>query len=213
MEELDLLKKNWNKTENFPKVSEEKIYAMLHKNSSSAVKWIFIISLIELSFGIIVGLFLSLTKKEDENIKMIKEMGLYHFYQASSVLMYIIIFYFIYQFYLNYRKVSTTDNVKKLMATILQTRKTVQNYIIFNLIFGAVFIGIFFSYGVISGIKKYSLDHHKEVSITINALGVIAVIIIVSIITVFLWLFYKLIYGFLLKRLKKNYQELEKIEY
>lgn len=213
MEELDLLKKSWNKTENFPKVSEEKIYAMLHKNSSSAIKWIFIISLIELSFGIIVGLFMSLTRKEDENLKMIKEMGLYQFYQVSSILMYIVIFYFIYQFYLNYKKVSTTDNVKKLMETILQTRKTVRNYIIFNLFFAAIFIGIFFSYGVINGIKKYALDHHREVSITINALGVTAVIIVVVIITVLLWLFYKLIYGFLLKRLKKNYHELEKIEY
>ena len=213
MEELDLLKKNWNKTENFPKVSEEKIYAMLHKNSSSAVKWIFIISIIELSFGIVVGLIMSLTNKEDDNLNMIKEIGLYNSYQISTAIMYVIILYFIYQFYMNYKKVTTTDNVKKLMETILNTRKTVRNYIVFNLVFGAIFIGVFFSYGVINGIKKYAVDHHREVTITMNALGIVAVVIFVAIITLVLWLFYKLIYGFLLRRLKKNYSELEKIDY
>ena len=47
MEELDLLKKDWKKSEtNFQQKTESDIYKMLQKKSTSIVKWIFIISLI-----------------------------------------------------------------------------------------------------------------------------------------------------------------------
>ena len=45
---VDLLKKYWKKSENtFEQVSEVEIYKMLHKKSSSIVKWIVIISVLE----------------------------------------------------------------------------------------------------------------------------------------------------------------------
>ena len=48
MEELDLLKKAWQKdTHSFEQVSEMEIYKMLHRKSSSIVKWILIISVLE----------------------------------------------------------------------------------------------------------------------------------------------------------------------
>ena len=49
MDELDLLKKDWKKQEgSFQQISEKEIYGMLHKGSSSIVKWILIISVLEL---------------------------------------------------------------------------------------------------------------------------------------------------------------------
>ena len=46
MDELELLKKDWkNNNAQFKQVSENEIYGMLHKSSSSIVKWIFIISI------------------------------------------------------------------------------------------------------------------------------------------------------------------------
>ena len=48
MDELELLKKDWKKNDGqFKQVSENEIYGMLHKSSSSIVKWIFIISIVE----------------------------------------------------------------------------------------------------------------------------------------------------------------------
>ena len=47
MKELDLLKKDWQKDTAFEQVSEVEIYKMLHKKSSSIVKWILIVSLLE----------------------------------------------------------------------------------------------------------------------------------------------------------------------
>ena len=49
MDELELLKKDWKKNDGqFKQISENEIYGMLHKSSSSIVKWIFIISILEI---------------------------------------------------------------------------------------------------------------------------------------------------------------------
>ncbi|WP_166769784.1 hypothetical protein [Flavobacterium psychrophilum] len=64
MKELDLLKKDWNRNDNYPKFSEQEIYVMLHKNSSSSVKWIFYISVIEFVF--LNGIGYLLTDKKEE---------------------------------------------------------------------------------------------------------------------------------------------------
>ena len=46
MKELDLLKKDWKKnSDSFEQISEKEIYKMIHKKSSSIVKWILIISI------------------------------------------------------------------------------------------------------------------------------------------------------------------------
>jgi hypothetical protein len=46
MKELDLLKKDWKKsTVSFEQISELELYKMIHKKSSSIVKWILIISI------------------------------------------------------------------------------------------------------------------------------------------------------------------------
>jgi len=79
MEELDLLKKAWKKdTHSLEQVSEVEIYKMLHKKSSSIVKWIFYISLIELSFGFILNIIMSLTKYDLEGIELLKKWNLYY---------------------------------------------------------------------------------------------------------------------------------------
>lgn len=100
MEELDLLKKSWNKTESFPKISEEKIYAMLHKNSSSAVKWIFIISVIEIIFWTILSIFMS----DDEYFNLLDSYHIKTPILILTVLNYGVILFFIYKFYNNYKK-------------------------------------------------------------------------------------------------------------
>lgn len=210
MEELDLLKKNWNKTENFPKISEEKIYAMLHKNSSSAVKWIFIISVIEIVFWSLLNFFFN----DDEFFKLLDSYHIKKQIVVLTIINYVVIIIFIYKFYINYKKINTTDSVKELLTSILKTRKTVKNYVWYNL----AMITISF---IIVMISQIIYDPNISKLITkINNNSNIGYILIVGIYLVVLAvfigafiLFYRLIYGFLLKRLKKNYHELEKIEY
>ena len=56
MKELERLKKDWKTNNNFPELSKEEIYTFLYKKSSSIVKWIFIISLLEFGFWSLIGL-------------------------------------------------------------------------------------------------------------------------------------------------------------
>jgi hypothetical protein len=89
MDKLDKLKENWQSEKHeLPKVSFDKIYKMLLKKSSSIVKWIFVISIIELFFWI----SLYFTVPED-NINMMKELGL------ESVMYYSEMFHFFYIWY------------------------------------------------------------------------------------------------------------------
>ena len=48
MDELELLKKDWRqREEHLPRLTYEEIYKMIWKKSSSLVRWIFYISIIE----------------------------------------------------------------------------------------------------------------------------------------------------------------------
>jgi hypothetical protein len=56
MDELDILKKDWNKDDSrYPKLSYNDIYGMILKRSSTIVKWIFIISILEFVFWTILS--------------------------------------------------------------------------------------------------------------------------------------------------------------
>ncbi|WP_375605207.1 hypothetical protein [Flavobacterium davisii] len=214
MEELDLLKKNWNNTNNFPKMTEENIYAMLHKNSSSAVKWIFIISVIEFLLGIILSFSFSLNKNSKEDL-FLEKIHLPEIYlNIVTGISYIVILYFIYNFYISYKKIEVLNSTKQLMKNIFIVRKIVKQYIIFNLSLFAIIHSYLFGYGVYIGIS----DHFNKNSATthLNEYIILMISIFISLlltglmIGIFL-LIYNFLYGRLLRKLKKNYHELEKI--
>lgn len=212
MEELDLLKKDWKKNANsFTQVSETELYKMTHQNSSSIVKWLLVISIIEFSFWIFLTIFLS---DEKYQIKL-HRYGIEDFMFIVNAVNYVILVGFIFYFYRNYRRISTTDSTQTLMKNILNTRKTVQYYIWYNL--GIVAINIILSILMLfyhneqmqSMMRNATEEGHKELFMVIC--GGISVVFIIVIIGVF-WLFYKLLYGILLKKLQINYAELKKIE-
>ncbi len=215
MEELDLLKKNWNKTNNFEQITESDIYKMLLKKSSSIVKWIFIVSLLELGSGLLLGLFLSFTKYDSEGNELLKNMGMYTYYIAVSIIFYSVILFFIYRFYQMYKMISVNDNVKKLIKSILKTRKVVKQYIMFNLSFSALFFLVGLCFGLHKGFMDYSAKHgdlNPVITMKMYLLGIVLIVVITGIFTFLFWLVYKLLYGILLKKLTKNYEELKKID-
>lgn len=212
LNELDFLKQDWKKQEkNFPKLSYDQIYKMLWKRSSSIVKWIFVISICELFLSTLISIFFADEAYWDNLEKIhVKDLtiGLY-------IISYGITFYFIYRFYRNYKKISTTDDAKTLMQNILKTRKTVKNYIAYVLISTGI-TSLIISYFTI---KNHSLttEMQKAGTYSYEALDWIKFILIGFIVLfIFLgiiWLFYRLIYGILLKRLFRNYKELQKLEF
>ena len=200
MKELDLLKKDWQKSDNsFEQVSEIEIYKMIHKKSSSIVKWIFIISIIEFIILNSVSFMLP-----DEKIS--KSETIEFFITVLDYLSYGVALFFMYLFYKNYRSISVTSNTKKLMECILNTRKTVRYYIGYNL-----FIVFFVSVVLLSNeiqIKSATGNDDGARIFFICILMLVFVIVLVGLV----WLFYQLIYGILLKKLNRNYTELKKID-
>lgn len=212
MEELDLLKKDWKKNENkFPKVSEQEIYAMLHKNSTSVVKWIFVISIFEFAFFLALTLLLNGNAGTKEIESYIGNTMII----TINAIDYAIMVYFFCQFYINYKKITTTDRVKNLMSSIIKTRKTVSNYIFVKITFTVILLIYIF---IIYYNNEPEMLHTRLVAeqqgrtTIVNIVYFALVILGIAIFATLLWLLYRLIYGMLLKRLNKNYNELKKID-
>lgn len=211
MDELDLLKKDWDKsTKKYPNLSKEEIYSIISKRSSSIVKWIFIISILEF----ILWTALSFFRDSTEVLEKIQANDFAFIYYTMIIISYIIIFVFMYLFYKNYRNIAVTENTKVLMEKILKTRKTVKQYVIYNLSMMAlvILLGIIMELSTSpeTQILLTDIESKGENNIFIFYLiiTIVSLIAIAVILSLFLG-FYYLIYGLLLKRLKKNYKELK----
>jgi len=215
MDELELLKKDWKSKESeLPKLSYDELYGMIWKRSSSIVKWIFIISIIEFVLPHLVYLLPSAR----EGMQFYADLGLKNLMWGITIVQYMVVFYFIYQFYQRYREISVLDNAKELMHKIIRTRKTVKNYIIFALsmfliTFLLIAVGIALSDGD-TFIHALNLEEKAmEESIDNIKFVVVGVLIAMGILcTAVLGLIYFLIYGLLLRKLGKNYRELKRLE-
>lgn len=210
MEELDLLKKAWKKNENsFKQVSEMEIYKMIHKNSSSVVKWIMIIGIIEFLFWIGMN-FIS---NSDDYFKKLDAGNILLYMKIFTYVNYAVLLFFIYLFYKNFLLISTTDSTKILMKNILKTRKTVNTYVWYNLtvVFLSFVTGILLAFYCNPEIATFKdkIEHGATYSLVGFILGAFVILIVLTFIV---WLFYKLLYGFLMRKLYRNYQELKKID-
>lgn len=209
MDELDLLKKHWKKENDLPKISGNEIKKIIHKKSSSVVKWIFIISVIELLIGIIL---LFVINTEDKNTEiLIEKNGFLKFIDSFSYALYLVVLYFIYRFYTMYKKISVQDNTTILMKKIIETRKVVKHYMLFNV--ATFFIMCITVSWIVVQDKIYNDTFSQHHISSLQFIIIYAVIfVIISVMTLIFWLIYKLIYGFFLRKLKRNYNELKNIE-
>ena len=212
MDELEFLKKDWKTKDHFfSNISENEIYSMLHKRSSSIVKWIFMISVGEF----LLWIFASLLLRNNEQIKKFNSYDSFHAFFILELISYGILIYFMIKFYNNYKKINTTQSIKLLIKNVLNTRKTVQNYI-------KIVIGYTIFTTIIMFLIQFNFDpeilklyHEVEKSgnqVLFIVLSLVLTLVFVGIFILLIWLFYRLIYGILLKRLYINYQELKKLE-
>jgi hypothetical protein len=200
MDLLENYKKAWdNQPEDPNQVSSIDIYKMAQSRSSSIVKWIFIIGILE--FIVLNSLYFFIDL--DEAYKEYEALGLEHFIFYSQIAAYLILFYFLGMFYLNYKRISAIESTKTLMKKIIKTRKTVRNYVLFNLSYMALVMIVV----TIASIKTNFDDLNNKQILLIIATTLIATLLILGL----LWLFYQLLYGILLRKLNKNYKELAKL--
>ena len=96
------------------------------------------------------------------------------------------------------------------MESILKTRKVVKYYVAYNMILAFVAMTVAFYFAVTRN-NDLMLKLDGATTGKIILLISIALIITAGFVGV-IWLFYKLLYGILLKRLNTNYNELKKLE-
>jgi hypothetical protein len=200
MESLESLKDLWkNQGESNIRYTQQDIHKMVRKKSSSIVKWILIISLLEFILPNIIFLFTDYeaTRAFYEQYGLSKTMLVY------TVLHVVVIIAFIYVFYRNYRNISVESTVKVLLSNILKTRRTVKYYIYYNLtVMGIIGLNIFYAV-----YNSEEFLHNLEGDTSMVMIWTISIILLSLALLIF-WLFYRVLYGFLLKKLKKNYAEL-----
>lgn len=208
MDELDVLKKDWKKQDaKFPKLSYDEIYKIIHKKSSSIVKWILIICIAELLFWSFLNFLMP-----ERYFEIYDKFHLKTFLYVTQALHYIVVLVFIYLFYKNYIAISVIESTNKLMQKIIKTRKTVNYYVYYNIIL----------YVLLSIIVNIIMFSNPELMVeTLNPKNnridedqFLTIMLITQVVSVFiviglLWGYYKIIYGILLKRLSKNYKELK----
>ncbi|RLD84933.1 MAG: hypothetical protein DRJ07_04165 [Bacteroidetes bacterium] len=204
MDHLEKLKGVWqDQNDSAIKFTKSDIFGMIQKKSSSVVKWILIVSIIEFILPNLLLLFTDNTASK----KLYETYGLNGIMLNYTILYVIIIIGFIYYFYKNYKNISADNSVKELLHSIILTRKTVKYYINTNLTLAAI-IGLHVFYKVFN--SKVFMDKLPE---NTNMLTVWATAITVFAIVLFLfWCVYKIVYGFFLRKLNRNYKELLKNE-
>ncbi len=211
MDELDLLKSHWQKDDIQEKqLSSKDIYPLLLKKSSSIVKTLFYISIVELVFFVFANSILPmlLSDSYSENIDVVYGNPL--IMKVVIISGYFIIIPFVYFLYKSYKSISVTDNAKKLMESILKTRKVIKYYVAYNMVLAFVAMIIAFYFAVT---RNSDLMLKLDGAATGKIILLVAIAFIITAGFVFIiWLFYKLLYGILLKRLNRNYEELKKLE-
>jgi len=210
--DLEHYKKTWeNQPEEAKKVSKEEIYKMSQAKSTSIVKWIFIIGVLEFAFWLILNSFTS----KLEVMEIYKELKLMELLDVVYYINFIVVVAFLYYFYKNYSSISTIDSTKDLMRKIIKTRKTVKYYVNYNVL-AAVLLMIVFNVKIVNtpnGIETVlEIDNINFDESNLMATYLISQAIAVVIMILFLFLFYYLLYGIMLKKLKRNHKELDRLE-
>jgi hypothetical protein len=93
---------------------------MIHKKSSSIVKWILIISILE----VLLWTCLSFCFDSDGYLKKIEQAEIITLLTVLNYFNYGVVLAFIYVFYKNYIAISTTVSTKQLMHDILKTENS-----------------------------------------------------------------------------------------
>ncbi|WP_394907057.1 hypothetical protein [uncultured Mesonia sp.] len=205
MKELELLKKDWKKQEKaLPQYKIEELRQMVYKRSNSLIRTIFIISIVEF----LLSCALSIWFIDDEYWQLVTHLHLKTVTQILLVASYAITLFFIYLFYHNYKKITPQDSTRVLMKKILRTRMTVRYYIIYILISTGLSSILYFIFSL-----KYPMPETDLNLSGINGLIVIGVgILFIGVALLLVWLVYTLLYGILLRKLKRNYENLKKID-
>lgn len=216
--DIDHLKKTWQEQDVPPKYNSTEIESMLNKSSRNYVKYILWISVAEFFVILCMNLYYLFIGNDSKSfINILSKLGVKesadlnanfnHLYLGLKVISLVMTAFFVIQFYRTYIKINVESNLKKLILQIIKFKKTVHLFILVNiglLILYTITIAIF-TFWVLSE-QHIELNHPTLIGFYVG----IFLMMIISILLI--WVYYRLAYGIILKKLEKNLGELQKIE-
>ena len=204
MNDLEDLKKHWKAQKFKRQFSKDELYSMLKKRSKNAVQWILYLSIAEFVFYLIFPL---LVPNSFEYYNYYKGLNLYGFAIGLTALSYTFLLFYIYVFYKNYKKINVSDSVNGLLGSVLQSRKAITQYIIINLSMLFLFLLIVIQ-RIVTNPQKMKELTTQNIDPNLLLFSLLASFVLFLVIFA---LFYYLVYGRFIKRLKKNAMELNQL--
>ena len=216
--DLDNFKETWQNQPVTPRYNSKEIESMLNKSSRNYVKYILWISLVE--FALILGANLYYTYLGEDNtdlMSILSKLGindsdtfentLTSLYFILKMVSLALTGIFVVLFYQNYRKINVESNLKKLILQIIKFKKTVQLFIVANIVLVILFT-------LILGVFTFSVLAEQNVHLTNPTLigFIFGLVLTMGISVVLIWVYYRVVYGFILRRLGKNLEQLQNIE-
>lgn len=216
--DIDSYKKSWQEQDKKIQYDSSEILKMLNSKSKNYVKYIAWISLVEFVLFVVLTLYYLFFEENNSSIlDLITKFGINktknleadisHLDFIMKMISLLLTGVFVYIFFKNYKKISAEANIKQFILQILNFKKTVKYFIISNITILVIFNGLII-YTIYENIKiqKTHLLPKSEwlLSITIFSTTVISLLLI--------FIYYKIFYGIILKKLSKNLQQLKEIE-
>lgn len=216
--DLDSLKKTWQEQPVQDKYNDNEILKMLNRNSRNYMKYIFWISVAEFAFFTLFGLYY-LIQREEENsfVKLLEKLGIHKtaeiehnlntIYFIIKLISLVVTGYFVIKFYKNYKKIKVEENLKNFIITIIDFKKTVNEFIVTNIM---LFVGLIFT---LTLLVFYTVRYQNIELDSSTITGFVSAIFFSTFIcTILIWLYYRVIYGIIMSKLNKNLKQLKEIE-
>lgn len=216
--DIDSLKKSWQQQQVTPKYGSTEILSMLNRKSRNYVKYILWISIAEFALLLFLNTFYLIQNNENSNfIRVIERMGIRKtsalidrfdsMYMWMKIISLGVTAFFVARFYQNYRSIKIEENLRRFIYRIIAFKKTVNAFIILNIL-----LLVFFTVILISFIISQMHSQHVSMSNATFVGFVTGSIIGVLLCVLLIWLYYRLVYGIIMHRLSKNLAQLQEIE-
>ncbi|MDM1556800.1 MULTISPECIES: hypothetical protein [Chryseobacterium] len=197
MDELELLKKDWNKeSDDFKEYSESDIYSMMKHKSVSIAKTLLIIGIVEMVLWALYGYL----NKEFPYVRITM------FFVFTGLIMFL------------FRKMKTGQDSITLMKSILNMRTLILGYACISLLLAVTDSIIQFDHNIrdfMAGWQDgWNSDHNIKALPTnpdtmmpgVDNYVIFGICVLIAL--YFLYMIYKRTYGKILQDLRKNYKEL-----
>ncbi|MFB9119987.1 beta-carotene 15,15'-monooxygenase [Bergeyella porcorum] len=212
--DIDSLKQQWQAQKISNPYSHSEILNLLNKKSRNYVKYILWVSVIE--FLIILGSHLLVDKHHSffkimENLDITVTDTLVQQYNTIYITMQVVSLlvtgFFIFKFYFGYKGIKIEENLKQFILKIIYFRKTVNLFIFINIVLFIIYV-----ITLVGFVIGYSSFQNIEIESARALRFIVALSIGIGLCIALALIYYRIVYGILVKRLGKNLKQLQEMD-